>query len=375
MKRKLNLLTALIVALALVAFGGVPAFAQTDITPGGPWVTDTQVEIREALHNYDELVKTLKKIEKSSKGLMELEVIGLTNQGREIYLAKIGDPSNTPVMFQTQQHGGEPMGTEAALKVIQFLSTGSAQAMNILDELYVLIVVRVNPDGAELWQRYNDDPNAPDRRTSRGLYTSGGVGWDINRFHFADWTDSLTYQWYLIDPVAYPYPENPVPEAQAVMNAFLMYEPIWIVDVHGQGTYVTDAGKNVTSSMLWPTNDDVAPENVELSRQLCVVMMDQMSQYGYATVNQYPGGSYAGIARNAYGLAGAGSVLVEIKGGIGQKSVGMLVKHTAEQMMSILEATADGSLFEADPARADELDIGRHGYYKDLPPNEEVEPE
>jgi hypothetical protein len=375
MKRKLSLLTALIAAFALVAFGGVPALAQTDITPGGPWVTDTQVEKREALHSYDELVKTLKKIEKSSKGLVELEVIGLTNQGREIYLAKIGDPSNTPVMFQTQQHGGEPMGTEAALKVIQFLSTGSAQAQKILDELYVLIVVRVNPDGAELWQRYNDDPNAPDRRTSRGLYTSGGVGWDINRFHFADWTQSLTYQWYLIDPVTYPYPENPVPEAQAVMDAFLAYQPIWMVDVHGQGTYVTDAGKNVTSSMLWPTNDDVAAEYVELSRQLCVVMMDQMAQYGYATVNQYPGGSYEGIARNAYGLAGAGSVLVEIKGGIGQKSVGMLVKHTAEQMMSILEATADGSLFDADPGRADELDIGRSFYYKDLPRNEEVEPE
>lgn len=375
MKRKPSLLTAMVAVFALVVFGGVPALAQTDITPGGPWVTDTQVEVRAALHSYDELVKTLKQIEQSSKGLVELEVIGLTNQGREIYLAKIGDPANTPVMFQTQQHGNEPIGTEAALNVIRFLSTGSAQAQKILNELYVLIVVRVNPDGAELWQRYNDDPNAPDRRTSRGLYTSGGVGWDINRFHFADWTQSLTYQWYLIDPVTYPYPENPVPEAQAVMDAFLMYQPIWMVDVHGQGTYVTDAGKNVTSSMLWPTNDDVAAEYVELSRQLCVVMMDQMSQYGYATVNQYPGGSYEGIARNAYGLAGAGSVLVEIKGGIGQKSVGMIVKHTQEQMMSILEATADGSLFDADPARADELDIGRHSYYKDLPPNEEVEPE
>jgi hypothetical protein len=44
--------------------------------------------------------------------------------------------------------------------------------------------------------------------------------------------------------------------------------------------------------------------------------------------------------------------------------------------MSILGATADGSLFDADPARADELDIGRTAYYKDLPPGEEeVEPE
>jgi len=36
---------------------------------------------------------------------------------------------------------------------------------------------------------------------------------------------------------------------------------------------------------------------------------------------------YEGIARNAYGLAGAGSVLVEMKGGIGQKQSGMIIKH------------------------------------------------
>ena len=376
MRKKISLCTALIFVFCFVILGASSVFAKADIVPGGPWLTDNQNVNLNALHSYEELVKALKQIEKSSKGIVELEVIGLTNQGREIYLAKIGDPANTPVMFQTQQHGGEPMGTEAALNVIKFLGTGSAQAMEILNQLYVLIVVRVNPDGAELWQRYNDDPTAPDRDTSKGLYTSGGVGWDINRFHFADWTDSLTYQAYLVDPINYPYPVNPVPEAQAVMDAFLAYQPIWIVDIHGQGTYVTDEGENVTSSMLWPRNLAVASELVELSKQLCVVMMDQMSQYGYATVNLYPGGTYAGIARNAYGLAGAGSVLVEIKGGIGQKSVGMLIKHTEEQMMSILQATADGSLFDADPARVDELDIGRSFYYKDLPPGEEVnEPE
>lgn len=235
--------------------------------------------------------------------------------------------------------------------------------------MYVLIIVRVNPDGAELWQRYNDDPTAPDRDTNRYLYTSVGVGWDINRYHFSDWTDSPLYAWYSDDPAAYPFPENPVPEAVAVMNAFQQYQPIWMVDFHGQGTYVTDDGENVTSSMLWPTNEAATDDVVDLSKQLCVVMMDQMSQYGFAAVNLYPGGPEPGIARNAYGIEGAGSVLVEIKGGIGQKSNGMLVKHAVEQMMAILEATADGSLSLADPDRVEELDIGRTYYYKQIPAN------
>jgi hypothetical protein len=356
--------------LSLICLASGPATAQSEIVPGGPWLSDNQTVNLNAFSSYEELVKALKQTEKASKGLVELEVIGLTNQGREIYMAKIGNPEKTPVMIQTQQHGNEPIGTESALKVIKALSTGNAAAMKILNELYVLIIVRTNPDGAELWQRYNDDPTAPRGRSSRYLYSSEGVGWDINRYHFSDWTDCPLYAWYVTDPVAYPYPENPVPESVAVMTAFLNYQPIWMVDFHGQGTYVTDDGENVTSSMLWPTNEDAAGVS-ELSKQLCVVMMDQMSQYGYATVNLYPGGPEPGIARNAYGIEGAGSVLVEIKGGIGQKSNGMLVKHAVEQMMAILEATADGSLYMADPDRVEELDIGRTPYYKQLPPDHE----
>jgi murein tripeptide amidase MpaA len=81
---------------------------------------------------------------------VELEVIGYTNESRNVYPAKIGDPDNDAVMIITQQHGNEVMTTEAALKLIQFLSTGSNKAMETLDELYVLIVARVNPDGAEM---------------------------------------------------------------------------------------------------------------------------------------------------------------------------------------------------------------------------------
>ncbi len=365
MKVRLGRRTASIFVLALICMTSTLTMAKSEIVPGGPWLSDNQTVNLNAFSDYDELVKALKQTEKSSKGLVQLEVIGYTNQGREIYMAKIGDPNKTPVMIQTQQHGNEPIGTESALKIIKSLSTGNASAMRILNELYVLIIVRVNPDGAELWQRYNDDPTAPNRKTSKYIYTSGGVGWDINRYHFRDWTDCPLYAFYPNE-----YPENPVPESVAVMNAFLDYNPIWMVDFHGQGTYVTDEGENVTSSMLFPTAEDAADDVVDLSKQLCVVMMDQMSQYGYATVNLYPGGPEPGIARNAYGIEGAGSVLVEIKGGIGQKSNGMLVKHAVEQMMAILEATADGSLYWADPDRWEELDIGRTYYYKQIPANE-----
>jgi hypothetical protein len=94
-----------------------------------------------------------------------------------------------------------------------------------------------------------------------------------------------------------------------------------------------------------------------------------MQQFGFATVTLYPGGTFAGIARNAYGLGRAGSILVELKGGIGQKQSGMIIKYADEQMWSILEATADRSLYDSDPARSHEIPPRGSSYYKDIPPN------
>ena len=364
----IRIFTALIVMAMFLGLASSAALGKSEITPGGPWITDNQNVSLERLNDYPQLVKRLKQIEKTAKGLVELEVIGDTNGGRNVYLAKIGDPGNDAVMIITQQHGNEAMTTEAALKLIQFLSTGSSKAMEILDYLYVLIVPRVNPDGAEMYWRYNVDPDAPARNTSDGFYTSytAGEGWDINRYHWVtDWTLSTLYQNYPAD-----YPENPVPEAVAVINAFNAYQPLWIADFHHQGTYVTDDGDRVTSSILWPRHPDVAAEVVDLSKQLCMVIYDYMQQYGYSTITLYPGGTYAGIGRNGYGLAGAGSILVELKGGIGQKQSGMIIKHAYEQMWSILQATADGSLYTVDPGRSDEIPTDRNYYYKDLPPEE-----
>ena len=124
----------------------------------------------------------------------------------------------------------------------------------------------------------------------------------------------------------------------------------------------------MTSSILWPRNTEVEEDVVDLSKQLCVVIYDHMQQFGFATVTLYPGGTYAGIGRNGYGLAGAGSILVELKGGIGQKQGGMIIKHGYEQMMSILHATADGSVYDVDPERSDEIPPRGSFYYKDLPP-------
>ena len=396
LKSHLKIFSALITVVAFLGFGASAAFGKSDIIPGGPWTTDTQNVSLRVLSDYDELVKKLEQIEKTSKGVVELEIIGYTNYDKAIYLAKVGNPENTPVMIMTQQHGNEPLTTEAALQLLRKLAAGGKSAMEILDYLYVLIVVRVNPEGAELFTRGNADFNAPPRDSrscfdddgnvdpalinqGRGVFSTTYVdpdgnlfpNYDINRYHWPDWSQS----WQILCNPDLPGPnfdpnQNPVPEAEAVINAFNWYQPIWMADFHHQGTYRTEDGENVTSSILWPRNENVLPEYVDLSKQLCVVIFDHMENFGYSTVTLYPGGTFAGIARNAYGLAEAGSILVELKGGIYPKQNGMITKHAYEQMWSILQATADESLYDVDPARSDEIPPRGSWYYKDLPPEE-----
>ena len=397
-KRMVNLV-AIVAGLSLVLWGAATALAEPEIVPGGPWITENQNVSLNVLSSYDELVKKLHQIEKSSKGLVVLEDIGDTNYGKDIYMAKVGDPANTPVMIMTQQHGNEPLTTEAALQLVKKLGTGSKQARKILDELYVLVIVRVNPEGAELFTRGNADFEAPPRDSrdcfdddgnvdpaltnlGRGVFSTTYTdpdgnripNYDINRYHWPDWTQS----WQILcNPDLYDWTgdenynpdQNPVPEAQAVIDAFLAYEPLWMADFHHQGTYRTEEGENVTSSILWPRNEDVLEEYVNLSKQLCVQIYDHMQQFGYATVTLYPGGTFAGIARNAYGLLEAGSILVELKGGIYPKQNGMITKHAFEEMWTILEATADGSLYDNDPADAEDIPERGSFYYKQLPPD------
>lgn len=106
-------------------------------------------------------------------------------------MAKIGDPTKIPVMIITQQYGDEPHGTEAMLDIIKSLAASDGKkSKSILDELYVLVVPRVNPDGGTIPTRGNTDFSAPARNSSgcfddtgnlipgqldqaRGVYTTG----------------------------------------------------------------------------------------------------------------------------------------------------------------------------------------------------------
>ena len=122
---------------------------------------------------YQEFVQALLYHESRSAGLMQLEIAGQSNQGRNLYLAKIGNPANTPVMIISQQHGNEVINTESMLQLIQWLYSSPAAAP-IRNSLYVLLMPRVNPDGTENYVRFNYDPSAPPNNNGQGIF-SGAI--------------------------------------------------------------------------------------------------------------------------------------------------------------------------------------------------------
>lgn len=422
-------------------------------------------------YDYEQLVNRLHHIESVSGGQVRLEVIGKSNQGRDIYLATAGT-GDIPVMIVTQQHGDEPHGTQSVLDLLEDLGTAhDPVALNILERLTVYIVPRLNPDGSEpgVFTYYNVDPDAPVSYGEGDRPCQYRVGWNLNRFHVADWeshilssyeefalsTDHLGFvlgstvtgsadhtgeegllidcgkglapedfpveaagnialieqgegtfdekshnaetagaigsvfypddtagevlpRWELSAPPSIPvlsiprdraleimeydgpvtaeiithtYPDNPVTEAALFMERVLSIEPLWLVDVHNQRSFISPAGRTVTSSLFWGVYGET--EVIELGQQLSAVMSEHMDQFDYAEITLFPGTSARDIARNAYSSLGVATVLLELWNNHTNPEIAeILIEHGYEQLFAALKKTADGTLFDLDPTRA-----------------------
>ncbi|GAA0814701.1 M14 family zinc carboxypeptidase [Spirilliplanes yamanashiensis] len=279
-----------------------------------------------------EVRRALARIARDSDGRVRLGTIGRTNEGRPIRLATVGY-GPTRLLYVTQQHGDEPLGTPAAIRALWTLGVPrTAWHRWLLSRVTIDVVVQANPDGAVRNQRYNHDPDAS------GPYTEPGVGYDMNRFH-----NPLT-------PVA----DNPVPESRAILRLWRATEPRIVVDYHMQGRYRQPDGRETTASILWPTSPLASSAAVTAGRRLAVRNYDAMTYVARANVTRYPGGDYEGIARNAYGILGSASLLVELSD-LPEDRTEFQIRTAYVSMLATAQGAADRSIWRIDPARADAI--------------------
>jgi hypothetical protein len=261
-------------------------------------------------------------------GRLWLGSIGRSTQGRDIpilYLTAEGvsDPAavrhlGRPIFWlMAQQHGNEPAGGEAMLALAAALATG--ELAPLLGRISVVIVPRVNVDGA-----------AADRR----VLASGA---DANRDHL------LLSQ----------------PEVRALHGAMRALPPDVVFDHHefsvGRRWIEKFNGTQGADVMILEATHPLIPRGLgEIAGSLyrpaleAAILEAGLSSFDYVTTNAGTadkrvslGGTAPGIARNAFGLRGAVSYLIETRGvGIGLQNFERRVATHYLLAKAVLEVSA-----------------------------------
>ncbi|KKK39403.1 carboxypeptidase [Mesobacillus campisalis] len=339
----------LVLALSAVIAGSGAAMAPAFAAGNGPDVNGNQTVQTAMLTTYNEMADFLKK-EAAKQERLELEVIGQTVKGRDLFLAKyITNPENPTILYLTQQHGNEAMTTEGALDYIRHLGSGSKKVNEMLDNVNILIVPMLNADGAM------GDVNFPlDNYMASGRHLTrfNADRVDLNRDH----VNKVT------------------PEVQALhQNVLQKYKIDYMIDFHHQGTQEDYFGKLTTGALLTPQSPDVAPEVALNSKKLATVLYEGVDKTGWAFLLKFDEPTTnSAVASNAMALQyDIPVILFEMRGMadhsyepyvLGQKSNGYLIKQAFLAMESTAKAIADGSIDSADPSVYDNLPEQHYSY-------------
>lgn len=388
---------AVLASTALVAstLAGIPATAappsaEADRDSGQGSGTCTPIENAptSGWTDYAEMKKELDRLERTSGGTIAVESIGTTHQGRDIMAARVGTGSQV-IVVTGAIHGNERTGVEAQLNVLKTLGTGNPRAQAMLEDITLVSIPMLNPDGVELNRRIKDvswedtvqlfpqltgaTPAWYYRANNQG---GDGPGYDLNR----DFHPDLEYvpqaadlPGVSVDPGFYLNAES-----RAVRDLYLDLQGEFgtvdaVVDLHHMGpcnetTGGDRDGKQVTVAVDYPplgVNDGAAyldeyPQlDQDKSRRYALAAMDGITEsYGaqspLAGVVRYlhpEEREFAGQGRSAFALNGSASVLFEVRGqtqSYGHKQKGMLTKTVETGLVSMLESMADGSVDELD---------------------------
>ncbi|MBX9974073.1 M14 family zinc carboxypeptidase [Cytobacillus firmus] len=337
-KKVLSVSLSGLMALGAVTAVGMPAGA----VGNGPGTGNGSIQTS-ILHTYDSLTEYLK-TQDAKQEAMQLEVIGQTVKGRDIYMAKyISNPENPTVLFLTQQHGNEQLTTEGAMEFIKHLGTGKTSG--VLKDVNILVIPMLNADGAMGDVNFSLDDYLADGDRHLTRYNANRV--DLNREHDKD-------------------PSKMEPEARALHEkVFQKYKIDYMIDLHHQGTLSETEGKLVSGSILYPTNSNVKPEVLEKSKKLGSVVFNALHDTGWGHIGKYVGGTGENIGRNGAAVRyDISTLLFEMRGmsdhnyepyALGQKSNGYLIKQTITTLDATVKAIADGSINSADTSFWDTL--------------------
>jgi predicted deacylase len=178
-------------AVALTPAGTQPAQAFPADSHCG---TETGGPPFDGFISHEQVGQTLAQIAHSSQGRVQVEVAGVTTQGREVWVAQVGHGPEV-VLVQSEIHGNEKHGTRALLNIVRTLGNNSARSREAREAITFVAIPLLNADGGAIPRRTNVMSWAAVMAlhpqlsaTPRAWYHSlaGGGGFDINRDFRAD---------------------------------------------------------------------------------------------------------------------------------------------------------------------------------------------
>ncbi|GAB3550345.1 hypothetical protein GCM10027404_17420 [Arthrobacter tumbae] len=343
-------------ALAAPLLVGPPAVANFPSTEGK---TSTA-----SILTYDDTIAELTKLESNSRFPVDVFTLGeagtavnQSEQGRDLFVATVGNGPED-VWVQGRIHGNEPYGAESILTLLKDLGTnGSAEYQQIRDAFTIHFIPMYNPDGSELNIRqtvlYDDATGEP-------LLNDAGQQQriDLNR----DW-------------VADKFQAD---ESIAFYEYWTMVKPDYGIDIHHQGLKKQfGTGDDVTLSLgislapggpTLPTLQGGAYD--VLTRQMHGYVFQELSKYGYITMDRYQVGgnleidikggvvSAMMLGLNYQGLNPTGHsnpvVFFETsgntsEGSLGQKARGKSIQQNVLAMRTLLSGLAADEVQQVDP--------------------------
>ena len=274
--------------------------------------------------SHDEALAFLSGMAQMHSARVKLEMIGQSQQGREIPLVKLSESGvfkagRPTVLIVGQQHGNEPAGGEAALAIVEQLATKHSE---LLRQVNVLILPRANPDGAQNFVR----------ATANGL--------DVNRDHLLLQT----------------------PEGRAIAQTALKYAPQVVLDLHeftvgGRWIDKFSAYAKYDAMLQAATVGNMDSALTDLALQKFVASARNalegqgLSTFWYHTSSADAkdqvvsmGGVQPDTGRNVYGLRHTISILLETRGiGLGRAHFTRRVHSHVLATLAVLRTTAEQS--------------------------------
>lgn len=274
------------------------------------------------LLDHAELVRRLTELRGSEPGLVQVEKIAESVEGRSIHHVTVGTGS-IRVLLWSQMHGDEPTATSALLDIFDYIRRHRDEPVvrRILSSLTLDAVPMLNPDGAERFQR----------RNAQSI--------DVNR-------DALRLQ---------------TPEGRALKELRDRLKPAVGFNLHNQSwrTSVGDPPRPASISLLSVAYDEARNENAgrRLTKKLCAVIRDSLEPYASGQIGRYDDEFEVRAFGDNVTLWGTPVVLIETGPWPSEQPDAALVRLNFIGILSALDALATGRVDRADPQRYESLPL------------------